>query len=97
MGCSYKAFTPVDLSTFVGHNIIAPFWSDLTVNASLGHHMFYHVYADDDDDGNRTQIDHLLQNASDKVNFYNQKKDFRASCVYVATWENAGLYGSEVR
>ena len=97
MGCRYSSYTPVQLDTFQGHDIIAPFWSDLIVNASSHHNLYYHVYTNDDEAGNRTQIDNMLKKVTDSVNYYVQRNDFQASCVYIATWENAGIYGSQVR
>ncbi|XP_076088995.1 mucin-like protein [Mytilus galloprovincialis] len=92
MGCRYTSYVPRELSVYSGRDIIAALWTDLVVSRST-EKMYYHLYSDDDDFGNRTLIDTVLNKVSSNVNYYSKKSDFSASCVYIATWENARLYG----
>ncbi|VDI67896.1 Hypothetical predicted protein [Mytilus galloprovincialis] len=92
MGCRYNSYVPRELSVFSGRDIIAALWTDLVVSRST-EKMYYHLYSDDDDFGNRTLIDIVLKKVSSNVNYYSKKSGFLASCVYIATWENARLYG----
>ncbi|CAC5394799.1 unnamed protein product [Mytilus coruscus] len=92
MGCRYTAYVPRQLNLVSGRDVIAALWTDLVVSRST-EKMYYHLYSDDDDFGNRTLIDSVLNKVSSNVNYYSQTSDFSASCVYVATWENARLYG----
>ncbi|VDI38554.1 Hypothetical predicted protein [Mytilus galloprovincialis] len=92
MGCRYTSYVPRELNVFLDRDIIAALWTDLVVSRS-NEKMFYHLYSDDDDFGNRTLIDTVLNKVSSNVNYYSQTSDFSASCVYIATWENARLYG----
>jgi len=82
------------LDTFRQKDIIAILWTDLIVTDN--NMMYYHAYTDDDDSGDRTLIDNVLTKASSNIDYYRQTSGFRASCVYVATWENARLYGYTV-
>ncbi|XP_071153468.1 uncharacterized protein [Mytilus edulis] len=92
MGCRYTSYVPRELSLFTDRDIIAALWTDLVVSSST-EKMFYHLYSDDDEDGDRTLIDSVLNKVSSNVNYYARTSDFSASCVYIATWENARLYG----
>ena len=93
MGCRYSSFVPQDLNSFREYDIVAPFWTDLVVGGS--NPMYYRLYADDDDSSSdRSRIDDVLNRVSSNIDYYTQTSGFRASCVYVATWDNARLYGS---
>ncbi|XP_063411483.1 uncharacterized protein LOC134694404 [Mytilus trossulus] len=92
MGCRYTSYVPRELNVYSGRDIIAALWTDLVVSRST-EKMYYHLYSDDDDFGNRTLIDTVLNKVSSNINYYSKKSDFSASCVYIATWENARLYG----
>ncbi|XP_071150206.1 uncharacterized protein [Mytilus edulis] len=92
MGCRYTSYVPRELSVVSDRDILAALWTDLVVYKST-EKMYYHLYSDDDDFGNRTLIETVLNKVSSNVNYYSKKGDFSASCVYIATWENARLYG----
>ncbi|CAG2254068.1 MUC4 [Mytilus edulis] len=92
MGCRYTSYVPRELNLFTDRDIIAALWTDLVVSSST-EKMFYHLYSDDDENGDRTLIDSVLNKVSSNVNYYARTSDFSASCVYIATWENARLYG----
>ncbi|VDI73639.1 Hypothetical predicted protein, partial [Mytilus galloprovincialis] len=91
MGCRYTSYVPRELNMFTERDIIAALWTDLVVSRST-EKMFYHLYSDDDENGDRTLIDSVLNKVSSNVNYYARTSDFSASCVYIATWENARLY-----
>ena len=78
------------------YNIIAPYWTDLHPTTYGNGAMYYHVYSEGDSNGNNTQTEFMINKVSTTVNYYGQTKDFKASCVYVATWDHVDLYDTNV-
>ena len=97
LGCTYSSYYPVPLDRFrLPFDIIAPLWTDIYPGRDGSGAMYYHVYSEGDSSGDHTQRENMIDKVSNAVNYYAQTNDFKASCVYVATWNHTVLYGAYV-
>ena len=79
---SVSTFTPNPFPIANDARMIAPFWAD--IDTTRGGTVWYR----------ETTEDSLLDRATDEIkNYFPRFLRFRASWVFIATWENVAFYG----